>query len=139
MAIEKAMNLLRSFGDINPTLAQCRQYFESMMTFAMNQGGGLGAPSDTDFTTTYGLRYVTDASQYQPQPPNFRSPGLPTIPQRPRGNSRVRGMADCQARNFGGMFPAPDQIMADYPAELFSDATFGSFNFGALDPIIQMS
>lgn len=127
LAIDTAMDLLRSFGDVNPTLTQCRQYFEAMMPSATN----VGAPVDTE--NMYGHRLPSEA-QLPPTSSQHARSAAQNMPQRPAW--RVPEAPDYETRNMG-LFNV-DQMMAEYPAELFSDATFGSFNFGALDPMIQM-
>ncbi|KIW95283.1 uncharacterized protein Z519_03867 [Cladophialophora bantiana CBS 173.52] len=130
IAIEKAMTLLRSFGDINPTLTQCRQYFELMMPLTIAQGFIL----DTENVYSR-LRIPTD-SQAQALP--FSNPaftGQMTPQQRPV--HRAQSSMDYLPGRDAGLRGA-DQAMAGYTAEIFSDATFGSFSFETLDPILQM-
>ncbi len=121
-AINQAMSLLQSFGDINPTLTQCRRYFESMMPWAMDRSGNLGSQN---------LRASRPPVEIPFQQPPFAHPRMQ---QRP--SSSVPSSMEFQARDVS-LFNM-DQAMTDYSAELFSDSTFGSFNFGALDPIFQL-
>ncbi|KIX08526.1 uncharacterized protein Z518_03182 [Rhinocladiella mackenziei CBS 650.93] len=127
ITLEKAMSLLHSLGDINPALTQCRQYFESLMSCAVTQGALL------DGEKVYGLKLPTDPQFQTTSFPHTRNPVL-TFQQRPK--SSIQNVVDGQARNIHLL--DADQTMADYPAELFADATFGNFNFGALDPTLQM-
>ncbi|KAK4944638.1 hypothetical protein LTR10_016072 [Elasticomyces elasticus] len=127
LAIDTAMDLLRSFGDVNPTLTQCRQYFDAMMPSAVNRS------ASTDTESVYSHRLAPEA-QFPPTSSHNGRNFAQIMQQRPAWRSQES--MDFEARNLG-LFNV-DQMMAEYPAELFSDATFGSFNFGALDPMIQM-
>ena len=129
MDIEKAMSLLRSFGDINPTLTQCRQYFEMMMSLTTTQG----SIPDVENTYRFGI-----PAEYQAQPLRFTSP---TNTDQPTPHmsalSRFRqSTPNLQARDSD--LRITDQNMANFAAELFSDGNLGAFNFGTLDPILQM-
>lgn len=123
-AIENAMFLLRSFGDVSPVLIQCRRYFGSIAASLGPQCGG---------DNSYEHRFSLDG-QFQPSLLVTTAGNPPTSHE--SSASRVRSVADWQAHNLN-LF-STDHSMADYSAELFSDATFGQFNFGALDPILQM-
>ncbi len=126
-AINQAMSLLQSFGDINPTLTQCRRYFESMMPWAMDRSGNLGSQN---------LRASRPPVEIPFQQPPFAHPRMVTQAMQQRPSSSVPSSMEFQARDVS-LFNM-DQAMTDYSAELFSDSTFGSFNFGALDPIFQL-
>ena len=125
LAIDTAMDPLRSFGDVNPTLTQCRQYFEAMMPSSVSRN------ASTDTESVYSHRLAPEA-QFPPGPSHNVRNAAQIIQQRPAWRSQEP--MDFESRNLG-LFNV-DQMMTEYPAELFSDATFGSFNFGALDPMI---
>lgn len=121
VSIDKAMSMLRSFGDINPTLTQCRQYFESMMPWAVNRNATLDTQNMSAFRLPTNLHF---------QP--LAMPGSRSIAHM----MHPPGSLDYQGHDLGQL--NLDQRMADYPAELFADASFGGFNFNALDSIIQL-
>ncbi|KAK5193429.1 hypothetical protein LTR99_006981 [Exophiala xenobiotica] len=126
-AINQAMSLLQSFGDINPTLTQCRRYFESMMPWAMDRSGNLGSQN---------LRVSRPPVEIPFQQPPFAHPRMVTQAMQQRPSSSMPNSTEFQPRDVS-LFNM-DQAMTDYSAELFSDSTFGTFNFGALDPIFQL-
>ncbi|KIW34463.1 uncharacterized protein PV07_01241 [Cladophialophora immunda] len=107
--IDKAMGLLRSFGDIHPTL------------------GPVPHPE-----TMARLRSPTNNRVLHPSLPTATCTIQPTPS---RTSPRLQNPAEYQPHDL--FLHNPDQSLEDCTAELFSDVTFGGFNFGALDPILQ--
>lgn len=128
-SIEKAMALLQSFGDINPTLTQCRRYFESMMPPKSKQ--------TAKSSTQESLSFQQQHNGSRPLPPSYGDLRVAAQAVHTRPTSSVHSSMDFHPAHDINFFAA-DETMSDYSAELLADSTFGTFNFGALDPVLQM-
>lgn len=132
LAIEKGMALLRSFGDVDLTLIQCRQYFELIMPVTMAHG------SLTDIANTSRHR-LPGNSQGQPSHLPHLMNGFQSMQQQQqqqRSFPRFEGLNDFDVPDLGPH--NVERTMTDSTAELFADRAFGGFNFGAVDPFLQM-
>ena len=127
IAIETCMELLRSLGNVSATLTRCRDYFESLKTWAVDKNRpawNAGPASNVHmppFSQSARAPTVHPAYEAESNQPTGTGGG----PSNPR---TMDHMDELFSLNM-------EQIMTDYPGDLFSDPSLGDLSFWRMDTV----
>ncbi|KAF2461172.1 fungal-specific transcription factor domain-containing protein [Lineolata rhizophorae] len=123
LAIDTAMDYLRSLGAVNPTMKKCQEYFESLNTWAANKKSSLDAGPSTRRS------FVPSSIPKAPTVQSSISANAANHPTESNFGLQIHPAAVSHDQDEFDIFDM-DQLMADYPFDLFPDPLLRDLDFG---------